>query len=256
MREAVRGDARGERGRTGRFARRNALFLLWWAGSVLGFFALTGNHPWYLLPMFVATAVLVGRMLAAATRLEPVALAGVLFGLVGTAAFDPEIGPLVLAVPVAAVAALLGRGLLHSGTLADTDSSVARHATVVVLLLAAGLGAAGVPETPQFGDSHDQVALADRAEERLPPGATVYVQPRLPMPVHAFTFYADRPLESATTAAMNGNDGIRFALVRAATIDSLDGVVREIHRVRLRRSEVVLVELGEGNASDRERERP
>ncbi|MFB6281931.1 MAG: ArnT family glycosyltransferase, partial [Haloferacaceae archaeon] len=57
----------------GAAARIDAALPLWWAAAVFGTFGLTGTAPWYLIPMYVPGALLVGRLVAgtAAGRRAP-----------------------------------------------------------------------------------------------------------------------------------------------------------------------------------------
>lgn len=50
---------------------RTTLFLCWWVLSVFGFFVVTGNHFWYLMPMVVPVGLLCGRMIDRGLRPSP-----------------------------------------------------------------------------------------------------------------------------------------------------------------------------------------
>jgi 4-amino-4-deoxy-L-arabinose transferase-like glycosyltransferase len=67
------------------YARKTVVkvvFLLWWATIIIVFFSLTGNHGWYLLPMYVPSALVVGWLVTAAISGERLALAGTLSGAI------------------------------------------------------------------------------------------------------------------------------------------------------------------------------
>ncbi len=69
--------------------RGTALFLCWWACLIPIFFSVSGgNHPWYLLPMYVPAALLVGRLFDETARGRIEATVATIVGVLGFSVFS------------------------------------------------------------------------------------------------------------------------------------------------------------------------
>jgi 4-amino-4-deoxy-L-arabinose transferase-like glycosyltransferase/predicted small secreted protein len=168
-------------GRPGRADVETTLLFAWWTALVPVLFAVTrGNHPWYLLPMYVPAALLVGRLLADASRGRGPAVVGTLFGAAGFAVYSYRVpdwssvavrraGGLqgeLAAGPLVAAALLLGVGALLLGGGAERlgpPSRLRRRGTT-------GTGddtGAGPPGGPHGA------AASDAGDARWAPGAKV-----------------------------------------------------------------------------------
>jgi 4-amino-4-deoxy-L-arabinose transferase-like glycosyltransferase len=233
----------------------DAPFLVWWVVVVVAFFVPTGNHGWYLMPLYPAAAVLLGGWFAAASRGLSVPAATTLLatGLAlalsprfaggrpwDTFAVQPRIpgeglrsmaipdGPLaVLALAGGAallVAAPAVRAWLRArlGGRADTALPVLGMA-VVVLVVGATAAPVGLqdgtwtPAEKEFGTAVDDTA---------PPDATLFMTAGAMDPLHggfAFFFYTNRPLSVISPDQMS-SDTVQYAMLTRA---ELDGVSRE-----------------------------
>lgn len=67
------------------------LFVSWWFGAIIIFFAVTGNHRWYLLPAFVPLALVVGWMLTGTSRGRHASTIGTGLGAVLTAILSARV---------------------------------------------------------------------------------------------------------------------------------------------------------------------
>lgn len=176
--------------------------------SVLGFFAVTGNHGWYIMPMFVPCALLVGQTVSAARDRQPVALGALTIGTLSglwVTGLTATTGALVFGIAVAvglfplttfvrdAVGAERYRDLQTTAT--------ARGLVVVVAVLLAGvpvlLLVGGTP-APVDGPTYSgEEKLGVRLNEVVPAGETVLVGPKVKDRFVA-SFHARRPFRSAT----------------------------------------------------------
>lgn len=117
-------------------------FPVWWAAATFVPFALTGTAPWYVIPMYLPAAILIGRLVTDAADGRPASILGLLAGTVlvvaaGTdrllyspgasdgIAFDP--GPVLAWTAALAVGALLvGVWLLRTDRLGQAAAIVER----------------------------------------------------------------------------------------------------------------------------------
>ncbi|WP_254769194.1 ArnT family glycosyltransferase [Salinilacihabitans rarus] len=270
--------SRGADRRPGRDPLRDALFLAWWFGAVLGFYAVTGNQAWYVLPIYVPAGLLIGRLvsLAASARGADRALAraGLLAGgaLALTVTYRLDVRPLVeyrlqASVPGgiafalalgAAVAVLVAEPRLDAALrrrLPSPDASRVRTAAFVLLSL---LVVATVATPVSMGGSdlqRQQEAVGALIDEQAPPDATVYVVPESTRAggFHALAFYADRPIEPATPErlASGGEGEAAYLFARAGDISGLDREVRVVGTVRADGETYVLLELAPVASSER-----
>lgn len=209
-------------------------FLLWWGASTFAVFVLTGNHGWYIMPVFVPAALLVGKMVTSAVRRDPAGLAGVAAGallLIGgtgvTLASLAIVAALVLAASMKALRGLdpasgrpddLGTGLLP---LAATG-------------LVAALLVGSLPVGPGGPEHTGQEELGQAASEAVPEGEVIALEwaTRHAMP---FSFQAQRPLVVADVEAKPAGGSVReqgpdlatntslgFALLENGTLSVID----------------------------------
>ncbi|MFB6303336.1 MAG: glycosyltransferase family 39 protein [Haloferacaceae archaeon] len=190
---------------------------LWWAATIFVPFALTGTAPWYLIPMYVPAAVVVGRLVAGAAGGERASAAALIAGTAlavaagtdrllyrpgsnGGVAFDPGPDPAWTAA-LAVLVVLAGAWLLTTDRLAGTVRSgsgwafdAGRFARLAVAGGTLALVVAGLIGSPavyaadtdaarhHLGESTAEVDtamrdLGQRTNRAVPPGETVYVQP-------------------------------------------------------------------------------
>lgn len=154
--------------------------LLWWVAAVPATFAITGgNHPWYLMPMLVPGAVLIGL------------------------------------VP----ATLVGRGLSTLGRDLDPSSLRAVAGYAALGLCAVGLVIAGTAAfgTVVSDKGHHQRDIGRAVDATVPPGETVHLWPWPGGfgrdDALAFSYYADRPLASPDGRRLATDPAVRYAVV-------------------------------------------
>ncbi len=252
------------------------LFLIWWTGIVLAFFAVTGNHAWYLLPMYVPAALLVGRLcgLAAEVSTRPVAVAGLVAGTVLTAAFSFRIGvwPLIryrlqghvpgglwfAIVLVVALLVVAFEAELRSAVNRRVGGSTRLWMVAVAVLAFAVVSATAAPVEMGGSNGYDQQkALGTLVDQQAPPDAVVYVVRGTTNggAFHSLAFYANRTLQSATMHRVKTDDRVRYVFARQRRISSLDRDYRVIGTMRDSHGRYTLVELTERGRSDANRNR-
>jgi 4-amino-4-deoxy-L-arabinose transferase-like glycosyltransferase len=200
--------------------------LVWWILASFGLFVFIGNREWYIMPMYVPAAVLLGRRFEAAIRGSQIDIATLALGAVLVLALSPD-----YSIFSEAAGSVTRGTVLTLGTVLITwfsplrekltalfpeqsTTALARIApTLVALVLIASL--IGVPATP---DAYaEQRALADEVNRNAPQSATVFVETGLGTAFHTFSFYAQRPLESGSVPDFQ-TSGARYAVLRAESL--------------------------------------
>jgi len=191
------------------------ILLVWWAFAVPLTFALGGgNHPWYLIPMYLPGAVLMGMV--------PAAIAdGTLQRTARTA---------------------LGRDSADSADTADADGLGARLPASerirarlgergrtavypVVSLLLAFLLVSSYGAALAEPYNREQREAGQTIATEVPEGETVYVWLDGNLTTESLmtvSFYADRPLENVSAERLRTDESIRYAVVpygRESTLD-------------------------------------
>ncbi|GAB3689029.1 hypothetical protein GCM10028857_23920 [Salinarchaeum chitinilyticum] len=209
------------------------LLLVWWTLAVPATFVFGGgNHAWYLLPMYVPGAVLLGHLVAgiadgsfgdrlddaiAGTRLDSAGerrgrIAGALAG------FRARL-PSTRAVKAGAAERWGGA------------AGAAVYPATCVLLVVLLLASYGAPLHESYND--EQRAIGTTIAEEVPEGETVHVwlgEDGDTQSIMSVDFYADRALERTTPDELEGDPAIRYAIVpygQAETIDRSHRVVIE-----------------------------
>ncbi|MBV0901748.1 ArnT family glycosyltransferase [Haloarcula salina] len=204
--------------RSGRTA--GPLLLIWWATTTLGFFAVTGNHSWYIMSMFVPCALLIGLAVSDAASGSVLAGAGLGIGLITLLAMTGvSVAGLILSIGLATVVCFPYYVDLAEPERTTGDWQVER---VTVALLVSVLLIATVVGTPPAGNSQPQFTdteeLGRTANEVTPPGATIAIVPRFGK-IWTFTFFADRNYEGVTPAELATEPGGTYALVANETLE-------------------------------------
>lgn len=210
---------------------KNWLFVSWWFGAVVVFFAFTGNHPWYLLPAFVPLALVIGWMLDNASRGSRTATVGIGLGAVMTAIFSARVawqspinqqlnmppgsspvehgwsfvlalgGFLFLVVLAGQLSRPNGVGARVRGVTTDgglTVPRVSRENVMRACLVVSAIGLVVVTSSPAVGGTSkwatSQIELGHAAAEHAPPDATIYIGTNATArtPFYTFRFYAGR----------------------------------------------------------------
>ena len=240
--------------------RRAVRFLIWWAVAVFVFFSLTGNHAWYVLPMYVPCAVLLGSLFSRAVGGDPLARGATAASLVATLglayrargigpglaaefAFDwslpgavVEGAPYLLALSFGGFVVLLSDDLVAFSEWALKSKSRASVGKPVLTAVAAAVFVFCLILTPPVtaggyddGWAADQKALGTTIDRELPADATIaFTDGAVTFPgLHALPFYAQRTFTPATVADLNGGS-VEYALVTPPEIESID---REFTRI-------------------------
>jgi len=200
--------------RDGRDRHVDKLALLWWTAAVpLTFAVVGGNQPWYVLPMYVPGAVVLGYVPAA-----------LLDGTFGTMVAD------VLertGLSTDTVGSISPRDRLRAA-LPDEPSSRARVRTalylgcclVVALALVTSYAA---PPDNQF--DYEQRALGETIAAETPGEEPIYVWfagDAWRKSLMSVAFYADRPYERVSLDRLRSDEGIRYAIVPVGKVERLD----------------------------------
>ncbi len=195
-------------------AHQEKLFLVWWAAAVpLTFAVAGGNHPWYLIPMYVPGAVLVGYVPAA-----------VVDGTVGTAICRASKGT-VPRVPVVTRVRQRSRFQPLATGSERTISAVRTAAYVAVCLVVTVLLVTSYAPGPAEPHDRDQRAIGDAVATEVPAEEPIHVWigGSLDRPdLMAIPFYADRPLVDTSLEELCTDSRIRYAIVPSANRDCLD----------------------------------
>lgn len=217
------------------------LFAAWWLALVFWVYVAIGDHPWYLLPMYVPAGLVVGRLGALAAGIgggsRRLGVASVLVGVAALAGRlavlpvgAPRYGPVV--VGVLALAVVLGPELGNAVRRRAGPDNGARAALVALALLIAVAGVAA--PVPQGGPpSHaEQKEFALATNEAVPAGATIAVTEGATNEMFTYAFYlTDRSLAPASVASLDGGDH-RYALVTAAGRERIDRPYRVVARAQ------------------------
>jgi hypothetical protein len=191
-------------------------------------FVFIGNKPWYIMPMYVPAAVLLGRVVDTAARGEEPELWSVALGAIVALTVSPaySIAPGDGGRFHAGATIVVGTALvawvhpLHErlATVLPRASPWITRLVPTVVALVVVVGMIGVP--PAADGSAAQRSLADELDRHASTSALVFVQRDLGTPLHSFSFYAQRPLVSGPLRALDDGDA-RYAIVRT---DSLNDV--------------------------------
>jgi 4-amino-4-deoxy-L-arabinose transferase-like glycosyltransferase len=228
------------------------LLLLWWTLAVpLTFVLGGGNHAWYLLPMYLPGAVLLGHLVAGIAdgcfgETFDRAVAGTRFDRSSGGAGDSPSNRGRLAglrdrLPSTrgvrtAVADRWGEG-----------AGAAVYPAVCLLLVVALLATYGAPLHEPYNDEQETVG-ATIADE-VPEGETVYVwlgENTTTQSIMSVSFYADRPLERATPAELEGDPAIRYTIVSREEADAIERPHRVLAESPLNGIAFVAFEVGDG----------
>ncbi|WP_081909159.1 glycosyltransferase family 39 protein [Haloferax prahovense] len=204
---------------------KKPMFLLWWATSTFGIFVFTGNHGWYIMPMFVPCALIIGKMIDSAANRDSVAYAGLGSGAILTAWIN--------GVTIGFVAILFGLILIrlldytqdYAQRVRPTDYHIGKHAIPILLVGLVTVSLVGTVPLGVGSPNHSgQEQLGQTASEEIPNDEVIALtwETRASMP---FSFYAQRPLivydqrQRLVTEPRNINQdtNIQFALLENST---------------------------------------
>jgi 4-amino-4-deoxy-L-arabinose transferase-like glycosyltransferase len=226
-------------------------FLIWWIIAAFGLFVFIGNKVWYILPMYVPAAVLVGGVISKAMKgrmTEAVAVtlgAGLL--LIISPAYSLTTNPQELILPsivftagvILVIWAAPIRDRVDRRLPGLAFSVFSKFVPLIVALIVVG-SFVGVPQTSA---ESPQQALAEEVNRQSPESEPVFIESEMERPFHTFSFYAQRPLESGPITELQSS-GARYAILTEGSLSEVDADTRIImNRTIAGYQEVSLVEV-------------
>lgn len=221
--------------------RRDTSFLVWWMAVVFGFFVLTGNQPWYVIPMFVPLSILVGYLGRAALLGDRGARYAVLAGAASVVAFSGRLAgtvpspfprhevlldgglPFLLVVVLLPVVFTLAPkiGPVVRETVTQGTADVSRFVVPLVLIVVV---TATVAAPVQYHSTYteEQEALGDTATDRIPADAQLYTYEIGTTPIYTFLFFYDDDIRSVAAGDLEGDPEIRYVLTQPRAAESID----------------------------------
>ncbi|AUV82532.1 hypothetical protein C2R22_13520 [Salinigranum rubrum] len=216
-------------------SKLEAGFLIWWTVATLGLFAFIGNKVWYILPMYVPAAVLVGGIVDdAISGRRPEALvaalgAGLLLIVSPAYSLTPTSGELTVpgvvftAGVIIVVWATPIRERLDGWIPTVAFSALSKVVPLLVAMILVG-SFVGVP--PTSADPAQQ-SLAEELNRQSPQPELVFIESEMDRPFHTFSFYAQRPLESGPVSELQSS-GARYAILTEESLSETDTATRVI----------------------------
>ncbi|WP_158250828.1 glycosyltransferase family 39 protein [Haloferax marisrubri] len=230
---------------------KDQIFLLWWTGVVIGFYSLTGNHGWYILPAYVPAALFVGWLFNYIIEGDLIALGTTLIGLLlasvlsfrstlPTSAQGTDILPVhgfsegvLFYMAMAAVVILLAGyrrfGEVAKNRLSRDDFHVVSHVVPVLCVVCVLLVLMG--PTPGWGGSDQSVG--ESIDQNVPNGELVSLSDQLIGEGVKFSlaFYATNPIDHASVSEMNKDSDIRYAVIHKPEEQGLEREYEVLDRV-------------------------
>jgi 4-amino-4-deoxy-L-arabinose transferase-like glycosyltransferase len=200
--------------RDGRAQHVDKLALLWWSLSVPVTFAIVGgNQPWYVLPMYVPGAVLLGYVPAAlydGTVGSMIDSTLTRFGLAGNR-----------------LGAISPRDRLRDALLQESgDPARVRNALYLVCCLVVALVlVASYAPGPANEFDFEQRDLGQTIASETPEDETIYVWfagDAWRKSLMSVAFYADRSYERVSLDRLRSEEEIRYAIIPVSEADRLD----------------------------------
>lgn len=198
--------------------RTDLLLLVWWTLAVpLTFILGGGNHAWYLLPMYLPGAVLLGHLIA-----------GIADGTFGDRLDDATAGTRFVDAG-GPLASLRDRLPSTSGVrTAVTErwgpaAGAAVYPATCLLLAVLLLASYGAPLHEPYND--EQRELGTTIAKEVPEDATVHVwlgENTTTQSIMSVDFYADRPLERSNRPEIEGDPSIHYAVVPYGNASAID----------------------------------
>jgi hypothetical protein len=191
------------------------LFLVWWGSSIFAFFAVTGNHGWYIMPVIVPCAILIGYSVSLVSESD---FAAVLIGIGAVAmltinGFSVSTGAIVF---VFLVIFLEDPLVNFIDNFQSKDSIKIRLRVVpIIILMVVAFSLVGIPgliDDSKRYDGHEQLGIT--VSEKTGKDEIVALGPNTSTGgLFVFSFHAQRPLDSATLTRLNETSDIQYAVV-------------------------------------------
>jgi 4-amino-4-deoxy-L-arabinose transferase-like glycosyltransferase len=186
-------------------------FLIWWTLVSFGLFVFIGEKQWYVMPMYVPAAILVGRVIESAANGQRTEITCLAAGIVIALAVSPDLSigreltillngwtVLIFGVIMVTWARPLQQWLTpRIPSWLNTALSGFAPFIITIILIAALVGA------PSATDRNaGQHALAVELNEHASTDALVFIESRMNRAFHTFSFYAQRPLISGPVSEL------------------------------------------------------
>jgi len=225
------------------------LLLVWWATSVLGFFALTGNQLWYIMPIAVPCALLLGGAGGQLSKRRQGAVIGITLGAAALLWFN--------GISLATVAVLFGILVVwlrdRCGEVLSTVAGAGRSTlgkrglpllAILVLLVSLTAPTVSAFDTVTYSDEE---RLGQLAADEVPEGETIAIEDGVYHDrLFTFAFHADRSLVSLWTGQLNRNQDIQYAVVLTERLSELERDYRVIDE----HQRASFIEFRDGGESD------
>jgi hypothetical protein len=226
-------------------------FLVWWIIAAFGLFVFIGNKVWYILPMYVPAAVLVGGVIDKAIEgrlIEGIIVAlgaGLLLAFSPVYSLTPTtqefVAPgIVFTIGVVIVIWLAPiRDRLTDRLPTPTFSVLSKLAPLLITIILVG-SFVGVPQTSA---ESPQQELAEELNRQSPESEHVFIERSMARPFHTFSFYAQRPLESGPITELESSRA-GYAVVTEDSLSEVNADTRIImNRTIAGNQQVSLVEV-------------
>jgi hypothetical protein len=209
------------------------VFAVWttlWALFVFAFFAIVGNHLWYVLPAYVPLSLLLGWGLALSVDGYRPAQVAVAIGAGLTLLFSyrtaqPHYGPVVVAGGLLFVLVPVVRPYC-----AELEAAIDRDIlSVLALCWLVLLGAGLTAPTYEMGKAPQQQAIGETIAGTTDTDTTVYVGPDVDRQLFPLSFYSGRTLAAANHSALERGTGV-VAVLNTSTATRLDRSHRLVQR--------------------------
>lgn len=185
-----------------RDALKRPLFLVWWAASTFALFVPTGNHGWYIMPMFVPCGLLIGKLASdVAGRDRHALVGGFLAGATLLSGADLTLGTVGVLGGLVAAAVVPEFDAVARSRLTDRGYRAARRAVPVALaalLVVAMVGSVPLGEAKSGARYPGQADFGKTVADEVPEGETIAVGSGVTQdnPLFVFAYYAEHRLES------------------------------------------------------------
>ncbi|WP_336330579.1 glycosyltransferase family 39 protein [Haloarcula sp. CGMCC 1.2071] len=226
---------------------KQLLFVAWWAVCILVFFRLTGDHPWYIMGMYFPGAILVSRLVVAASRGSLAAIVSVWGGLALSLLFSHRFGLTEFAFLPRKANAFAPSGLTVGAILILmailvcawdflqpkiqqylTQSEVRVFSVAVPIILAILVSttlAAPADLGKRSAAGQNEIGMVINSE--VPPDTPVYIEGEASnaSPLFGLSFYANRPLVGFSAdnhkKHINASNSPVYAVVRQKEVPKI-----------------------------------
>jgi 4-amino-4-deoxy-L-arabinose transferase-like glycosyltransferase len=210
-------------------------FLIWWIVATFGLFVFIGNKVWYIFPVYVPAAVLIGALVdeaVAGRTVEGIAVAlGAGLLLIVSPAFSLTTTPRELVAPgvvfTAGVVLVLWVAPIRERLSERLPTSVSSVFSGVAPLVIAIIIVGSFVGVPQTSAESPQRVLAEELNQQSPEPELVFIESEMERPFHTFSFSAQRPLESGPASELDSSEA-RYAVLTIESLSEVDADTRVI----------------------------